>query len=79
MSHRVSVEVPGSSANLGPGYDTMGVALPLFLRLTVTPCAGPLAVQLQGEGADALPADCSNLVVSTMLEALRRGRPPNRK
>jgi homoserine kinase len=62
-----TVSVPGSSANLGPGFDCLGVALPLRLAMTVSERPGPLQVTLSGEGADELPADASNLVVRTML------------
>ncbi len=65
----VSVAVRGSSANLGPGYDCLGVALPLELRVHVRERAGPLAVKLAGEGVGVLPADRTNLVVRTLLEA----------
>ncbi len=47
---RVTVSVPGSSANLGPGFDCLGVALPLRLTVTVVRRPGPLAVHLSGEG-----------------------------
>jgi homoserine kinase len=66
----VDVAVPGSSANLGPGYDCLGVALPLTLRVRVTERPGPLEVQVRGEGADTLPHDASNLVVRTLLDEL---------
>ncbi len=62
-----TVSVPGSSANLGPGFDCLAVALPLRLRVTVERRPGPLAVTLRGIGAEALPADATNLVVRTML------------
>ena len=60
----VDVAVPGSSANLGPGYDCLGVALPLSLRVRVTERPGPLEVAVRGEGADTLPHDATNLVVA---------------
>ena len=61
----VDVGVPGSSANLGPGFDCLGVALPLPLRgARQRARPGPLAVQVRGEGADELPDDASNLVVA---------------
>ncbi len=66
MRH-VAVGVPGSSANLGPGFDCLGVALPLRLRVRVARRPGALTVRLVGEGASDLPADRSNLVVATML------------
>ena len=67
LPNRVTVSVPGSSANLGPGFDCLGVALPLRLTVTAVRRPGPLAVRLSGEGASELPADASNLVVATML------------
>jgi homoserine kinase len=68
----VSVAVPGSSANLGPGYDCLGVALPLRLRVTVAERPGPLAVEVIGEGEGTLPLDGTNLVVRTLLDELGR-------
>ena len=67
---RAAVDVPGSSANLGPGYDCLAVALPLRLRVAVERRPGPLEVRVAGEGADALPADASNLVAATLLAEL---------
>ncbi|MGI9116862.1 MAG: homoserine kinase, partial [Gaiellales bacterium] len=67
---RITVDVPGSSANLGPGYDCLAIALPFRLRVEVERRPGPLVVRIEGEGADALPADASNLVVATLLAEL---------
>jgi homoserine kinase len=67
---RVHVDVPGSSANLGPGYDCLAIALPLRLRVAVERRPGPLAVDVVGEGADALPRDASNLIAATLLAEL---------
>ena len=49
------VSVPASSANLGPGYDCLGVALPLRNRVEVERRPGPLEVSVSGEGAGTLP------------------------
>ena len=65
---RISVSVPASSANLGPGYDCLGVALPLRNLLEVERRAGPLEVSVSGEGADTLPADAGNLVVRSFAQ-----------
>jgi homoserine kinase len=62
---RVHVTAPASSANLGPGYDCLGVALPLRNDVVVERCEGPLEVVLLGDGADVLPADATNLVVQS--------------
>jgi homoserine kinase len=65
---RISVSVPASSANLGPGYDCLGVALPLRNVVEVERRPGALAVTVSGAGAEMLPADASNLVVRSFAE-----------
>jgi homoserine kinase len=65
---RISVSVPASSANLGPGYDCLGVALPLRNVLEIERRPGPLEVSVSGEGAGTLPADATNLVVRSFAE-----------
>lgn len=50
---------PASSANLGPGFDTLAVALALHVEVEVSE-AERLSVRAEGEGAD-LPADASHL------------------
>jgi homoserine kinase len=65
---RVSVSVPASSANLGPGYDCLGVALPLRNTVDVERRAGPLEVTVTGAGAETLPADATNLVVRSFAK-----------
>lgn len=59
----VTVTVPATSANLGPGYDTLGLALGLRDRLTASVTSGGLEITVEGEGADAVPLDESHLVV----------------
>jgi homoserine kinase len=54
------VRAPATSANLGPGFDSAAVALDLWNELEVTEGDG---VELDGEGADELPADATNLLV----------------
>ncbi|MGY3567006.1 homoserine kinase [Sinomonas sp. RB5] len=70
---RVTVRVPATSANLGPGYDSLGLALAMYDTVTVeTHDGGGLAFELRGEGADTLPRDESHLVVRTLDAALAR-------
>lgn len=70
---RVTVRVPATSANLGPGYDSLGLALAMYDTLTVeTTDGGDLAFELRGEGAETLPRDPSHLVVRTLDAALAR-------
>jgi homoserine kinase len=65
---RIRVSAPASSANLGPGYDCLGVALPLRNVVSVERRPGPLEVTVEGEGAGVLPCDASNLVVRSFAE-----------
>lgn len=74
----VHVRVPATSANLGPGFDTFGIALATYDEVTVAPVGDRLTVEVSGEGADDVPRDESHLVVSSCLTALRHwfGEPP---
>ena len=70
---RVTVRVPATSANLGPGYDSLGLALALHDTLTVESLdTDELVFDLRGEGADTLPRDASHLVVRAMDAAFER-------
>ncbi|MEV7573104.1 homoserine kinase [Arthrobacter nitrophenolicus] len=70
---RVTVRVPATSANLGPGYDSLGLALALHDTLTVESLdTDELVFDLRGEGADTLPRDASHLVIRAMDAAFER-------
>lgn len=70
---QVTVRVPATSANLGPGYDSLGLALSLYDTLTVeTLDTGELLFELTGEGSETLPRDSSHLVVKAITAALAR-------
>lgn len=74
----VTVEVPATSANLGPGYDCLGLALDLHDTLVAEVVESGLVVEIEGEGADDLPRDESHLVVRAMrvgFEALGAAPP----
>lgn len=66
----VTVSVPGSSANLGPGFDCLAAALPLYLTVSIARHPGPLTVVVTGEGEEDVPQDATNLVVSSLLGEL---------
>lgn len=57
------VTVPATSANLGPGYDCLGLALDLWNTTTFRIGGDGIRVCVQGEGAGQLPEDTGNLVV----------------
>ncbi|MDQ6715809.1 MAG: homoserine kinase, partial [Actinomycetota bacterium] len=63
----VTVRVPASSANLGPGFDSIGLALGLWDEYTVevSETAG-LCVDVAGEGAAEVPRDGSHLVLRAL-------------
>ena len=62
---RVTVRVPATSANLGPGFDCLGLALDWCNEVTVDTEADP-RVGWVGEGADELAVDGSDLIRATM-------------
>ena len=59
---RVHVRVPATSANLGPGFDALGLALTLYNEVVAEERPG-VSVAIEGEGADRLARDASNVVV----------------
>ncbi|GAB3764595.1 homoserine kinase [Nocardioides ginsengisegetis] len=69
VSGPVRVSVPATSANLGPGFDSLGLALDLRDELEAEVTAGGLAVEVSGVGADEVPRDESHLVVRSMRAA----------
>lgn len=66
LDQPVSVRTPASAANLGPGFDTLGLALTMHDRLSAEVLDDGLEVVVNGEGADDLPRDRSHLVVRAM-------------
>lgn len=63
----VRVRVPASSANLGPGFDSIGLALGLWDEYVITSSdEAVLKIQVSGEGADDVPTDETHLVYATM-------------
>lgn len=64
MATPVTVTVPGTTANLGPGFDCLGAALTLYNRFTFTTsdqAPGTVAITVQGQEADRVSTDASNL------------------
>ncbi|WP_217183526.1 homoserine kinase [Streptomyces sp. AC495_CC817] len=67
VGRTVEVTVPATSANLGPGFDTLGLALSVYDTLLVTELpAGRLEIEVTGSGAEEIPTDESNLIVRTI-------------
>jgi homoserine kinase len=76
--HVVRVRVPATSANLGPGFDALGLALALHDDVDAWICESGLSIEITGEGADLAGAGEDHLVVRAMRAAfaVTGGQPP---
>jgi homoserine kinase len=63
--------VAASSANLGPGFDSLGLALSLYDEIFVETTESDLTVEVEGEGAGQVPLDSNHLVVRAIQHGLR--------
>jgi homoserine kinase len=68
----VLVRVPATSANLGPGFDTLGLAVELRDTVRATVVDDGLSVTVDGEGADDVARDETHLVVRAMRTTFSR-------
>ena len=75
---RVRVRVPATSANLGPGFDSLGLALSLYdvVEAWIDPTG--LSIEVTGEGAGTADAGEAHLVIRAMRETFKilDGQPP---
>jgi homoserine kinase len=74
----VRVRVPATSANLGPGFDSLGLALGLYDEVMVRIADDGLRVDVAGEGAGTVARDETHLVVRALRRAFDRlgAQPP---
>ncbi len=70
VGRAVTVEVPATSANLGPGFDCFGLALDWYERVHLEVTEGGYSIDVSGEGADAIPRDESHLIIRSALVGL---------
>jgi homoserine kinase len=63
--------VAASSANLGPGFDSLGLALSLYDEIVVETTESELNVEVEGEGAGQVPLGSTHLVVRAIQHGLR--------
>ena len=66
MPAAVKVRVPATIANLGPGFDALGIAVCMHLEIDIEPRRDSVDLTVEGEGAETLPADDTNLVLRSM-------------
>lgn len=83
MKREITVTIPATTANLGPGFDCLGLALELYNHVTGRATNGGLRVTISGEGSPngsgrhILPTDASNLVVQAAEQLFEQvGRRP---
>ncbi len=65
-SKSVIVRVPATTANLGPGYDCLALSLDIWNEIEFSAIGDALSIEIEGEGADLLPKDSSNLIYECM-------------
>jgi homoserine kinase len=77
-ANAVRVRVPATSANLGPGFDSLGLALGLHDVVEARIDPAGLIIEVTGEGAGTADAGEAHLVVRAMREAFKvlDGQPP---
>jgi homoserine kinase len=69
VGRRCTVRVPATSANLGPGFDALGLALGIYDVVEAEVLPEGLEVTVDGEGAGHVPLDEQHLVIQALLAA----------
>jgi homoserine kinase len=72
---KAQVRVPATTANLGPGFDALGLALDLWNEAEFT-CTDDkqISMTIEGEGADILPTDATNAIADAALMIYDRSK-----
>ena len=71
----ITVRIPGSSANLGPGFDALGVALKVYLECRFSP-SDRLSIRVSGRDAALISCGDDNLIWQTALAVAARAHKP---
>ncbi len=64
----VTVQVPATSANMGPGFDCLGMALNIWSEVTIER-SDKFEITYEGEGENDIPLDKSNLIATGLRAA----------
>ncbi|MFC7621780.1 homoserine kinase [Microlunatus sp. GCM10028923] len=70
VGRTVTVSAPATSANLGPGFDHLGLAFDLRQAATLRVVASGFSAEVTGEGAEDVPRDGSHLILRSAVAAL---------
>lgn len=73
---KIHVKIPATSANLGPGFDCLGLALDLYNETVFSLEGEGFQIEIEGEGKDRLPKGESNLIVRAFLDLYQRAQIP---
>lgn len=72
MPGSVRVKVPATTANLGPGFDTLGMALELYNVVELEEKPTGVIVEVEGQGANSIPRNDSNIVLKVVWRVYAR-------
>lgn len=78
MSGKVCVKVPASTANLGPGFDCLGMALNLYTWIEMS-FADETTIHLYGDHVQGVPRDKSNLIYEVAQQVFAKAGMPMRE
>jgi len=68
----IALRVPATTANLGPGFDTLGMALSMYNYIAMAETGNGLILDVEGNGAGKVPKDASNLVYKAAAEVFKQ-------
>lgn len=68
----MKVIIPATTANIGPGFDCLGMALSLYNTIEVEELDKGLDIQVSGLGKDSIPTNKNNLVYKSMLKCFEK-------
>ena len=68
----IRVQIPATTANLGPGFDTLGMALQLYNIIEMEEIEQGLQIEVEGEGWQHIPLNDSNLVIKVANLVFKR-------
>jgi len=68
----IRVQVPATTANLGPGFDCLGMALELYNIVEFSKISRGLVIEVEGDGAEELPRNEKNLVYQAARRVFER-------
>ena len=72
----LTLRVPATTANLGPGFDCLGLALDMWNEISIELAGEDVRIRIEGEGVGQLPQDNSNLILRAAKRLYDREKQP---